>query len=93
MFDALKSLDLNALPAEVRTAVLAAQTDADRQAEQNAALTESNASIAERNAALATQNAELEAVNARPEHMVKELNHLLYGPKSEGNPPIINGAH
>ena len=83
MFDALKSLDLTALPTEVRTAVLAAQTDADRQGEQIAALTESNASIAERNAALATQNAELEAVNARLEHMVKELNHLLYGPKSE----------
>ena len=69
MFDALKSLDLKALPPEVRTAVLAAQ-------EQISALTESNASIA-------TQNAELEAVNARLEHMVKELNHLLYGPKSE----------
>lgn len=69
MFDALESLDLKALPAEVRTAVLAAQ-------EQISALTESNASIA-------TQNAELEAVNARLEHMVRELNHLLYGPKSE----------
>jgi len=76
MFDALKSLDLNNLPAEVRTAVLAAQTDAEMQAEQNAALVESNATFA-------TQNAELEAVNARLEHMVKELNHLLYGPKSE----------
>ena len=76
MFDALKSLDLNTLPAEVRTAVLAAQTDAEMQAEQNAALVESNATFA-------TQNAELEAVNARLEHMVKELNHLLYGPKSE----------
>ena len=76
MFDALKSLDLTALPSEVRTAILAAQTDADRRAEQISALTESNATFA-------TQNAELEAVNARLEHMVKELNHLLYGPKSE----------
>ncbi|WP_370393696.1 IS66 family transposase [Cognatishimia sp.] len=90
MFDALKSLDLTTLPSEVRTAVLAAQTDAERQARQISALAESNASIAEQNAALvesnatfATQNAELEAVNARLEHMVKELNHLFYGPKSE----------
>lgn len=76
MFDALKSLDLNALTAEVWKVLLAAQTDAERLAEQISALTESNASFA-------TQNAELEAVNARLEHMVKELNHLLYGPKSE----------
>ena len=76
MFDALKSLDLDALPAGVREAVLAAQVDAQRQAEQISTLTETIASIA-------TQNAELEAVNARLEHMVKELNHLLYGPKSE----------
>ena len=39
--------------------------------------------LMESNAALTTQNTELEAVNARLEHMVKELNHLLYGPKSE----------
>lgn len=90
MFDAFNSIDLKALPVEVRIAILAAQTDAERQAEQISVLTESNASIAEQNAALvesnatfATQNAELEAVNARLEHMVKELNHLLYGPKSE----------
>ena len=76
MFDALKSLDLDALPAGVREAVLAAQVDAQRQAEQISTLTETIASIA-------TQNAELEAVNARLEHMVKELKHLLYGPKSE----------
>lgn len=76
MFDALNSLDLKALPVEVRIAILAAQTGAERQAEQISALTESNATFA-------TQNAELEAVNARLEHMVKELNHLLYGPKSE----------
>lgn len=76
MFDALKSLDLDTLPSEVRTAVLAAQTDAEMQARQISALVESTATFA-------TQNAELEAVNARLEHMVKELNHLLYGPKSE----------
>lgn len=69
MSDALNSLDMKALPAEVRAAFLAAQ-------EQISALEESNATFA-------TQNAELEAVNARLEHMVKELSHLLYGPKSE----------
>lgn len=69
MFDALKSLDLDTLPAEVQHAIRAVQTGAERQAEEIAAL--------------ATQNAELAAVNARLEHMVKELNHLLYGPKSE----------
>lgn len=69
MSDALQSLDLNALSAAVRAAILAAQEQAERQAEQIAAL--------------ATRNAELEAANSRLEHLVKELNHLLYGPKSE----------
>lgn len=69
MSDALQSLDLNALPAGVREAILATQEHAERQAEQIATL--------------ATQNAELEAANRRLEHLVKELNHLLYGPKSE----------
>ena len=63
MFDALKSLDLDTLPAAVQHAIRAVQTGAERQAEEIAAL--------------ATQNAELAAVNARLEHMVKELNHLL----------------
>ena len=75
MFDALNSLDLKALSVEVR-AILAVQTAAERQAEQISALTESTRPYG-------AQNAELEAVNARLEHMVKELNHLLYGPKSE----------
>ena len=39
MFDALNSLDLKALPVEVRIAILAAQTAAERQAEQISALT------------------------------------------------------
>ena len=69
MFDALKNLDLDALPADVRAAVLGLS-------EQNATLTESNA-------ALTTQNAELEALNARLEHFVKELNHVIYGTPSE----------
>lgn len=69
MFDALKSLDLDTLPAAVQHAIRAVQTGAERQAEEIAAL--------------ATQNAELAAVNARLEHMVKELNHLLYDSKSE----------
>lgn len=69
MSDALNSLDLKALPAVVRGVILAAREHAQRQQEQIATL--------------ATQNAELEAVNARLEHMVRELNHLLYGPRSE----------
>ena len=69
MFDALKNLDLDALPADVRAAVLA-------MSEQALVLTETNA-------ALTTQNAELEALNARLEHFVKELNHVIYGARSE----------
>ena len=69
MFDALGSLDLKALPAEVRTAVLAAQ--------------EQISDLSERNAALSTQNMELEAVNARLEHMVKELNCLTSSPMGQ----------
>ena len=69
MLDALKNLDLDALPADVRAAVLAMN-------EQALVLTETNA-------ALTTQNAELEALNARLEHFVKELNHVIYGARSE----------
>ena len=63
MFDALKKLDLDALPADVRAAVLAVS-------EQASVLTETNA-------ALSTQVAELEALNARLEHFVKELNQVI----------------
>ena len=83
MFDALKSLDLDALPAEVRRAVLAAQERISALTESNASIATQNAALVESNATFATQIAELEAVNTRLEHMVKELNHLLYGPKSE----------
>lgn len=69
MFDALKSLDLKALPEPVRQAIVATQQEAFELTEQDATL--------------ATQNAELETVNARLEHMVKELNQLVYGKKSE----------
>lgn len=69
MFDALKNLDLDALPADVRAAVLG--------------LGQRNAELEENNATLATQNAELEALNARLEHFVKELNHVIYGARSE----------
>ena len=69
MFDALKKLDLDALPADVRAAVLAVS-------EQALVLTETNA-------ALTTQVAELEALNARLEHFVKELNQVIYGSRSE----------
>ncbi len=76
MPDALESLDLDALPAEVRAVVLAARQDASNLTSQFAELEESNA-------ALATQNAELEAINARLEHFVKELHQLVYGKRSE----------
>ena len=69
MFDALKKLDLDAFPADVRAAVLAVS-------EQASVLTETNA-------ALSTQVAELEALNARLEHFVKELNQVIYGARSE----------
>ena len=69
MFEALKSLDLDTVPEDVRTVLLG--------------LSKQNAQLSENNASLATQNAELEAVNARLEHMVKELNQLIYGKKSE----------
>ena len=69
MLDALKTLDLTALPDGLRDVVLAVQKQA--------------LDLAEHNAALATQNAELEATNARLEHMVRELNQLAYGKRSE----------
>ena len=83
MFDALKSLDLTALPEEVQTAIRAAQHEALDVAMQSANLKRSAVHLTESNAALATQNAELEAVNARLEHYVKELHQLIYGKRSE----------
>jgi transposase len=76
MFDALKKLDLDALPAEVRAAVLAAQKQASQ-------LTTKHVNLTEHAAALTTQVAELEALNARLEHFVKELNQVIYGARSE----------
>ena len=76
MLNAFKSLDLNALPADVRAVVLAAREEVSWVLERNAALTETNAT-------LATQVAELEALNARLEHFVKELNQVIYGARSE----------
>ena len=76
MFYGLKTLDLNALPPDVREVVLAVGEQASVLTQQNAALTESNTT-------LATQNAELEALNARLEHFVKELNQVIYGSRSE----------
>jgi len=76
MFDALKNLDLDTFPADMRAAVLAIR-------EQVVTLSEHNASLTEANAALTTQNAELEALNARLEHFVKELNQVIYGARSE----------
>ena len=69
MLDVFNTLDLNALPADVQSAVLAVQNQA--------------LDLSEQNAALSTQNAELSAVNARLEHMVSELNQLVYGKRSE----------
>lgn len=76
MFDALKKLDLDTLPADMRAAILAISEQVVTLSEQNATLTESNA-------ALTTQKAELEALNARLEHFVKELNQVIYGTRSE----------
>ena len=90
MFDALKNLDLDALPADVRAIVLAAHEQASSLLERNAYLTAQSvdlkrgtAGLTERNAALTTQVAELEALNARLEHFVKELNQVIYGARSE----------
>ena len=83
MFDALKSLDLTALPEEVQTAIRAAQHEALDVAMQSANLKRSAVHLTESNAALATQNAELEAANVRLEHYVKELHQLIYGKRSE----------
>ena len=69
MLDALKTLDLNSLPADVRAVLLG--------------VGQRNVELDESNAALTAQNAELEAVNARLEHFVKELNQLIYGKRSE----------
>lgn len=71
-----KTLDLTAFPEELRGAV------ASVLAERDAAVSEVSV-LSEHNMALATQNAELEAVNARLEHMVRELNQLVYGKRSE----------
>jgi hypothetical protein len=51
MLDALKTLDLNSLPADVRAVLLG--------------VGQRNVELEENNAALTAQNAELEAVNAR----------------------------
>ncbi|MFT4743735.1 MAG: transposase, partial [Yoonia sp.] len=69
MLDAIKTLDLNALPADVRAVLLG--------------VGQRNVELEKSNAALSTQNAELEAVNARLEHFVKELNQVIYGTRSE----------
>lgn len=76
MIDALKALEVDALPADVRAVILAAQGQASGLVKQNASLTENNA-------ALTMQVAELEAVNARLEHFVKELKQMIYGKRSE----------
>jgi transposase len=69
MLDAIKTLDLNSLPADVRAVLLG--------------VGQRNVELEKSNAAHSTQNAELEAVNARLEHFVKELNQVIYGTRSE----------
>ena len=76
MFNAFKSLDLSALPADVQVAVLAV-------GEQVLGIVEQNTTLTETNAALTTQVCELEALNARLEYFVKELNQVIYGKRSE----------
>ena len=70
------SLDLSAFPAKLRGAVSALLQD-------NTALKSSNVELTEDRIALATQNAKFEAANSRLDHMVKELNQLVYGTRSE----------
>jgi transposase len=82
MLDALKNLNLDALPADVRAVVLAAQKEVFELIAQNAGLVRKATELTESNAALAMQKAELEALNARLEHFVKELNHVIYGARS-----------
>jgi transposase len=67
--DAIKTFDLNSLPADVRAVLLGVR--------------QRNVELKKSNAALSTQNAELEALNARLEHFVKELNQVIYGGRSE----------
>ncbi len=76
MLTALETLDLNALPADVRDVFLAVQR-------QTMELTQQNDVLCETTARLSAQNAELAALNVRLEHMVKELNQLVYGKRSE----------
>ena len=82
-FDVLKNLDLDALPADVRDAVLAAQKEVFKLVTQNVGLVRKATKLTESNAALAMQKAELGALNARLEHFVKELNHVIDGTRSE----------
>ena len=83
MFDALKNLDLDALSADVRAAVLVSQKEVFELVAQNAGLVRKAIELTESNVALAVQKAELEALNARLEHFVKELNQVIYGARSE----------
>ena len=83
MFDALKNLDPNALPSDVRAAIVSAQEEAFKLAAQNTDLMRKASELVERNTFLATQKTELETLNARLEHFIKELNQLIYGKRSE----------
>ncbi len=67
------TLDLQALPADLRASVEALIARHD----------ETVSTLSEDVARLSAQNAELEAANARLEHMIRELNQLVYGKRSE----------
>lgn len=75
-----KPLDLTAFPEEQRSVVEKHLAECARAVSE---LISNGMVLTEDVARLSTQNAELEAVNLRLEHIVKELNHLLYGPRSE----------
>jgi len=83
MTDALATLDLSSLPADVRDVLLAQQ--AMIRAEREALEQERAAHVAmrEAQAKLADQNAELSAYNARLEHLVQEFRKALYARRSE----------
>lgn len=73
MFATPKPIDLEVFPEKLRGMI------AGVLAERDAAVS----ALSEDVLCLTTQNAELEAANARLEHMVKELNQLVYGNRSE----------
>jgi transposase len=83
MFTDPKFPDLTAFPEELRGIVTRLMSERDSAVSDAAALQSDKSKMTDDVARLSTQNAELSAVNARLEHMVRELNQLVYGKRSE----------